>query len=238
MQHAGTRSGEGRHGRLVDRTSAERAAEHEYAGVLSGEAEVRPGGRAIGFERRDRPAGDRVARAVAPVDREGEAHPPRARRQQAVREAEVGVGLRQHQRDPPRRRGQPDRARDVPPAPENHLGAAVREDAPRGPERTRRPGHGTRRLERIVPADALDADGVDGISGGRHELGLGPLASDEADCRALSPQRVGDRDRRDDVPGRPAGGDHDPRRLPGARRHRAGFRRVPCAGGRIRRSRR
>ena len=55
----------------------------------------------------------------------------------------------------------------------------------------------------------LDGDRVELVAGGRDELGLGALAADEDDLGALSPQRVGDRDRRHDVAGRPAGRDHD-----------------------------
>ena len=48
-------------------------------------------------------------------------------------------------------------------------------------------------------------------SGRGHELRLGS-AADERDLGALSPQRVGHRERRHHVPGGPAGGDHDPPR--------------------------
>ena len=73
---------------------------------------------------------------------------------------------------------------------------------------------------------------VELVAGGRDELGLGPLAADEGDLGALSPQRVGDRDRRHDVARRPAGRDHDPRRLASlaasrrGRRHGAQVRRA------------
>ena len=57
-----------------------------------------------------------------------------------------------------------------------------------------------------------DAQPMQLIAGGRHELELGALAADEHDLGALSSQRVRDRQRRHDVPGGPAGADHDPRR--------------------------
>ena len=49
------------------------------------------------------------------------------------------------------------------------------------------------------------------VAGGRHELALGALAADEHDLGAVSPQRVGYRQRRHDVPSGPAGADHDQR---------------------------
>ena len=82
--------------RQVDRARAERAAEDQHAGRLRRDAELGAGGRAVVDRRRDGAAGDEVAVAVAAGDREGEADAAGARREQAVGEAEVGVGLGEH----------------------------------------------------------------------------------------------------------------------------------------------
>ena len=80
---------------------------------------------ALGVARRHRAAGDEVALAVAAGDREREADAPRARREQPVAEAQVRVGLGQHERDAPQHRGEPDRPGDVAAAAEHRVGAAV-----------------------------------------------------------------------------------------------------------------
>ena len=85
--------------REVDRARAERAAEDQHAGRLRRDAELGAGGGAVVDGRRDGAAGDEVAVAVAAGDREGEADAAGARREQAVGEAEVGVGLGQDDGD-------------------------------------------------------------------------------------------------------------------------------------------
>ena len=85
---------------------------------------------------------------------------------------------------------------------------ARRARPPRAPAST-----GPRRARSgLRAAQPRDADRPQLVAGGRHELRLGALAADERDLAALSPQRVGDRQRRHDVPRRPARRDHDPRR--------------------------
>ena len=107
-----------------------------------------------------------------PGDRVREEEPPRERRREPVREAEVRVGLGQRGRDPPQPRGEHHRPGDVAAAAEHDVGPAPREDAQargrrrRGePERARRaavragagsPRRGTRRTrsraqERAAP---------------------------------------------------------------------------------------
>ena len=82
--------------------------------------------------------------------------------------------------------------------------------------------------------DPLDADRVERVAGRRDELRLGALAADERDLGALSPQRVGHRDGRHHVPGRPARRDHDPRSAhrPPSRARRADRAQVARAAAR------
>ena len=148
-----------------------------------------------------------VAAAVAPGDREGEADAPGEAGEQAVRQAQMAVGLGQHERDAPRHRRRPHRAGDVPAAAHHDVGPHVAQDAMRGADGADGPHGGARRLERVAAAQALDADRAQLVAGGRDELGLGPLPADEDDLGALSPQLVGDRYRGDDVTGCPAGCD-------------------------------
>ena len=64
--------------------------------------------------------------------------------------------------------------------------------------------------QRGATRQGADSQLVKLVSGCGNELGLGPFAADEHDLRALSSQRVGDRQCRYDVSRRPAGSDHDP----------------------------
>ena len=116
-----------------------------------------------------------------------------------------------------RERGEPDRAGDVAAAAQHGVGA-VRSTMPaRGADRRARAEHRARRLQRVRARDALDAQRLQLVAGGGHELRLGALSAREDDLGALSPQRVRDCQCRDDVARRPAGGDHDPRRPCSAR---------------------
>ncbi len=100
---------------LVEALGAERAAEHDDDGAARLEAEGTAAGvaRDLPEARIDGPADDAVAVAVAALDGIGEEHPPRERRREAVREAEVRVGLAEHARDAERGRGREHRAGDV-----------------------------------------------------------------------------------------------------------------------------
>src|SRR3954452_22410902 len=76
----------------------------------------------------NRAADDAVLPAVPGVDREREEHAPRVRRREAVREAEVRVGLRQRRRDPHRCRGEHHRPRDEAAGAEDDVRPAAPED--------------------------------------------------------------------------------------------------------------
>ena len=106
--------GEGGERALVDRAGALAAADHQQAAGGLRDPEAGPCGASVGGQHGggDRAPGDDVAAALAPVDREGEADPPRAGREQPVGEAEVAVGLGQHQGRAGDRRRQARRAGD------------------------------------------------------------------------------------------------------------------------------
>ncbi len=55
-------------------------------------------------------------------------------------------------------------------------------------------------MQRVGAAEPFDGDRAQLIARRGHQLGLGARAADERDLRALSPQRVGHRQRRHDVP--------------------------------------
>ena len=217
---------------MVDRARPERAAEDQHEPVVLPDAQLLPRRRPGGDPRRDGPARDAVARPVAAGQREGEADAAGARREEAVGEAEVRVGLRQDERDPPGDGRQPDRAGDVAAAAEHGVGPAPAAGsapaAPTAPAALATARAAATGLLRERPSTRI---AVERVAGGGHQLGLRPLAADEGDLRALSPQRVGDRDRRDDVARGPAGGDHDPRPAHRGSGSRTGWRcaEPPCA---------
>jgi hypothetical protein len=173
--------------RLVDRAGAERAAEHERRQLPRLEAELGAGGGAVGDRRRHRAAGEQVAVAVAALDREREADPARAGRQQAVGQTEVRVGLGEDERGAAQHRREADRAGDVAAAAEHGVGAVASQYACGSAERGDRLGDRSCGLDRVAARDALDVEAVDLVAGGGDELGLGALAAGEADVRALSP---------------------------------------------------
>ena len=119
------------------------------------------------------------------------------------------VGLREHQRDAARDRREPDRAGHVAAAAEHGVGAAY--EPAGGRERGAGLDDRAGGLERVGARDALDLQRLERVAGGGHQLGLRALAAGEADVGALSPQRVGDRDRRNHVAGGSARRDHDSR---------------------------
>ena len=236
VEDAVGRVGERGDGGVVDAARAERAAEDEHAALLRADPELLPRTGAVGDARRDRAAGDAVAVAGAAREREGEADARGAGREQAIAQPEVRVGLGEDERDPQRQRRGADRAGDVAAAPQHRVRAAAPEDRAGVLQRQRGLRDRAGRLQRVAAADPLDPDRVERVARGGNELGLGALAADEADLRALSPQRVGHRDGRHHVSGRPAGRDHDPWCAHPSSPSAAAARRR--AGGRSRRSRR
>ena len=122
----------------------------------------------------------------------------------------MAVGLGEHERQPHPHRRQPRRAGDVAATAEHRLGAALGEHPPGGANGAPRADRGKGGAERVAAIETADPEEVDLIAGGGHQLSLGPLAgAEEADLGALSAQRVGDGDRRHDVPRRAAGRYHD-----------------------------
>ena len=200
---------EGAHGGLVDRPRAERAAEHEHGGLALLEAEPGPRAGAVGDGRRDRAAGHQVALSAAALDREGQADAARAGGEQAVGQAEVGVGLGEHERGPAQDGREAHRPGGVAAAAHDRVGAVAAQEPAGGEQGGARLGDSADGLERVAARDPFDVQRVELVAGGGHQLGLGALPAGEADLGALSPQRVGDRDRRYDVPRRPAGRDQD-----------------------------
>ena len=108
-------------------------------------------------------------------------------------------------------RREPGRTRDVPAASQHHVRPPALQDRG-GRAGTARAARQAARigLERIAAVQAADAQEVDLVPGRGNEIRLGALARpEEADLGALSPKRVGDGDRRYDVPRRAAGRYHD-----------------------------
>ena len=167
-----------------------------------------------GDRRRDRPAGEQVAIALPSLDREREADPPRARREQPVGEAEVAVGLGQDERQSASQTAASPAGRgDVAAAAHHRVGAALAEErgAPT-PTAARASAQRAGGPERVAAVDPAHVEEVDLVAGGGDQLGLGALAgADEADLGAALSERVGDGQRRHHVPRGPAGCDHHPR---------------------------
>ena len=106
---------------------------------------------AVGRGRRHGAAGDPVARAVAPLDREGQADAPREGRQQAVGQAEVAVGLGQDERAPARATAaSADRAGHVPAAAQHRAGPTSRRIRAGVPTAPAARATRARRLERVA----------------------------------------------------------------------------------------
>ena len=122
----------------------------------------------------------------------------------------MAVGFGEDERDAEPGGGMAHGAGHVAAAAEHRVRAALSEDQPRLARGSQSPADGEGSAQRIAPVEAADPQEVDLIPGGGHELGLRPLAgADERDCGALSAQRVGDGDRRNDVARRAAGRYHD-----------------------------
>ena len=142
--------------------------------------------------RRNRPPGDEVLRAARGPRAGTQEHAARERSEQPVRHPEMAVRLRQRQ-------GSRASAPRVPPArPRSRRRRAPRRRrcaaAAAGPARVPAPRGATARrgAEWVLPVDARHAQRMERIAGGRHELRLRALASDELDVgapRAVARQR-------------------------------------------------
>ncbi len=196
-------------GECLDRGQVDRAgplapAHHQQAARLGWNPESLPGRDAVGLEHRGghRPPGHQVALSLPSRDREGEADAPRPVRQQAVGEAEVAVGLGKDEGGAGEDCAEPSRPRDEATASHDDVGLPAPDRSPCRPHRQQRLGCGARRPQWIVAIDPAHLDEVDLVPGGRHKLGLDPLAgAEEADLGAASPKLGGDRHGRHDVSG-------------------------------------
>ncbi len=217
MQDAeGRLRAERRDGRLVDRTRAERAAEDEHDRVAGVQAEPRARRRAIGRRRRARGGrsagsarrrGPRAGRPGRRGARTGRASGSPARDGCRPRSGPAGSGAARRRARRVRRRS--------PPPPMTAAGRSsprIRHAATTAPSDL---SGRAQRLQRIRPAEPLDGDRAQLVAGTRDELALGPLAADEHHARrgaGASPQRVGHRQGRNDVPRRSPGCDDVGRR--------------------------
>ncbi len=195
----------------VQRPGAEAAAEHQHAGRGGRHAEPLARGVAIGLQDRagHGPPRHQPAVAGAALDREREAHPARERREHAVREPEVAVGLAQHERGAPRDRGESDRPGDVAAAREHDVRPDAGQQAPGRAGGGARARDGAERAHGVAPVQAAHREVLDRVAGRRHELRLRAVARADPDYVGASiPQLVCDRQRRHDVPGGPARCDH------------------------------
>ena len=111
----------------------------------------------------------------------------RAVGQQAVREAEVRVGLGEHERRASEHGGEADRTGDVAAAAEDGVRAAPAQQAGGAEQRAGGLDERADRLQRVGARDPLDVEAVDVVARGRDELGLGALAAREVNLGALSP---------------------------------------------------
>ena len=195
------------------------AAEDEHDRPVRGKPERRsrlaPRGRARA--RRNRAADHAVLRPLAALERESAKNALRERCGEAVREPELGVRLHERGRDP-QEPGRGDHgAADVPPAPRTASGRRRRRIRTQAAGDQRR-GRRAREVEPRPARQALDAEGVELEAGrARQPLLDGVRPTGERDGRAAALQRLGDRERGQDVTRRPAGGDQEPWRW--TRRH-------------------
>jgi hypothetical protein len=159
---------------------------------------------------RDGAADHFVASTSTALDREREEHLACLRREEAVRDAEVAVGLGQHKRDAQRDRRGTRGAGHVATAADDHVDALALQDLPSSRCRTDGEPDRPRRLQRVAAVDARDLQRVERITGRRHELGLRPLSAEEQDVRAAFAQGIRDGERRHDVSRGPTGGNRNP----------------------------
>ena len=229
MTSTGDAVAEGLDGRPVEGPGALAPPGHQHGRGLGRDAEGASPGRARrgGDGAAHRPAADQVAPPRPPLQREGQGHAAGQRRGQPVRDPQVGVGLHQEERPARQPRGHRGRAGDV---------AARAHDDVRPPpaQDARHPRHGQGGLEQgpQVPeaqaaVEAAQADQVLGVPRGGHQLRPGAAAhADHADRGPAGDQGLSQRERRHDVTGGPARGDHHPRPRRGRRGARGGPRRT------------
>ena len=160
---AGRRAAERLERGVVEAARPQRAAEHEHARHLGRQAEAQARGRLVGRPGAGRhgPSGDGVPAAVATLDRERQEHLSRERRQHAVGDAQVAVGLGERQREPQGARREPHGAGHVAPATEDHVGAAGAQQPARAACGANGEQSGAQRSERVAPRDAAHLHAVE-----------------------------------------------------------------------------
>ncbi len=151
-----TARSEGGRRRPVDPQGPEAAAEDQQAGDIGIDREPAPRFAAIGAgdRRRHRAAGDEVAARVASGDRKGEADAPGPRREQAVGESEVAVGLGEDERQPHAGSRYPGRRSDVAAAAHHRIGTAGPEEPAGAADAGRRLRQRPRRPQWVAPIES------------------------------------------------------------------------------------
>ena len=161
--------------------------------------------------RRHRAPRDEVLGAVPARDPVCEEHTSGEGRGQAVRQPQVGVGLRQRGRKllPPC--GEDHRPRDVAPATEDDVRPPPLEDRGARPGSAAGPDQRAEQCHRRPAREAGDLEAVEVVARSRDEPSLDPIRRPgERHADAAVAQRRRDCERRQDVPGRSAGGDQRP----------------------------
>jgi hypothetical protein len=159
---------------------------------------------------RHRPSGDEIAVSGAARNRKRQADAARKRREQPVREAETAVRLGQHERYPTERGREAHGAGYVAAGCENGVRAEACKQTQCLHEGAGCAKDGNGGAERASAIETGDRHVLDRVTRRRYQLGLGALArADEDDLGALSPQLVGDRERRHHVAGGSPGCHHD-----------------------------
>ncbi len=118
----------------------------------------------------------------------------------------MAVGLGEDQGNAGEHRREPGRSGDKAAAPHHDVGPASPEDPQRRTDRADGLQAGKRRTAFAAAVDPAHLEVVDLIAGGRHQIGLDPLArAEEGHLGAAIPKLVGDRHGRHDVTGRSPG---------------------------------
>jgi hypothetical protein len=123
----------------------------------------------------------------------------------------VGVRLHDRGRNTEDARRRDHRAADVPSRAEDGVGPSPSQNPQAGRRRERVEGEHAEEPKARTAGQALDPKRVElEPRGARQPLLDGVRPTGERDGRAVALKRLGDRERGQDVPGRPAGGDQEP----------------------------
>jgi hypothetical protein len=127
----------------------------------------------------------------------------------------VGVGLQDRGSNPEEARGEDHRTADVSARAENEVRLPSSQDPQAGHGGGRVAGEGAEELQAHASGQSLDGEPVEVQPGlVRQPLLDGIRPTGERDARASALKRLGDRERGQDVPCRPAGGDEERRLWP------------------------